>query len=114
MQRVTSFVLVAALALALAGAAIAKKEPSNSDAGTGTVFVPGPVSELGIQTLTDQKDADYPALAPAYHNVQLTELDGSGFRQAALIRFARAALTRMYGLPSRISMRDVKRRAGMD
>src|SRR6185436_9296993 len=35
--------------------------------------------ELQDQSLTDQKDADYAALQPAYHNVPLTDLDGSGF-----------------------------------
>jgi hypothetical protein len=45
---------------------------------TGTVFYPNPVQQLGIETLTDQKDADYPALAPAYRLVTLTNLDGSG------------------------------------
>jgi hypothetical protein len=44
----------------------------------GTVFYPNPVQQLGIQTLTDQKDADYGALAPAYRSVLLTNLDGSG------------------------------------
>src|SRR5438128_2264161 len=39
---------------------------------------------------------------------------GSGFRQRALSRLARATLTRIYGLPSRISMTDWKRREGMD
>lgn len=40
------------------------------------------MADLGIQTLTDQKDADYfsadPALARAYHRVTLTDLDGTG------------------------------------
>jgi hypothetical protein len=31
------------------------------------------------QSLTDQKDADYPALQPAYQIVTLTNLDGSGY-----------------------------------
>ena len=35
--------------------------------------------DLGDQSLTDQGDADYAALQPAYHIVQLTDLDGSGF-----------------------------------
>jgi hypothetical protein len=46
------------------------------------VFAPNPVADLGIQTLTDQKDADYfsadPVLKKAYHRVTLTNLDGSG------------------------------------
>jgi hypothetical protein len=55
------------------------KPPANSSVGVGTVFLPNPVADLGDQTLTDQKDADYPALAPAYHDVALTNLDGTGF-----------------------------------
>jgi hypothetical protein len=37
------------------------------------------VQDLGDESLTDQNDADYAALAPAYHTVTLTHLDGSGF-----------------------------------
>ncbi len=55
------------------------KPPSGSSTGTGTVFLPNPVADLGDQSLTDQKDADYAALADAYHTVTLTNLDGSGF-----------------------------------
>lgn len=47
--------------------------------GTGRVFFPNPVAQLQDQTLTDQKDADYPALQPAYVDVTLTDLDGSGY-----------------------------------
>ena len=47
--------------------------------GTGQVFLPNPVAALQDQSLTDQKDADYPALAPAYRFVTLTNLDGSGY-----------------------------------
>jgi len=59
--------------------ALAKPSPSGTSTGSGRVFLPNPVAELGIQTLTDQKDADYPALQDAYHNVRLTNLDGSGY-----------------------------------
>ncbi|MGW5669006.1 M4 family metallopeptidase [Micromonospora sp. NPDC003776] len=45
---------------------------------TATVFAPNPVQQLGDESLTDQKDADYPALAGAYRSVLLTNLDGSG------------------------------------
>jgi hypothetical protein len=47
--------------------------------GVGQVFLPNPVAALQDQSLTDQKDADYPALAPAYRFVTLTNLDGSGY-----------------------------------
>jgi hypothetical protein len=43
------------------------------------VFFPNPVAYLQDQSLTDQKDADYPALQPAYFTVTLTNLDGSGY-----------------------------------
>jgi hypothetical protein len=39
------------------------------------------VADLQNQALTDQKDADYPALAPAYHEATLTNLNGSGYLQ---------------------------------
>src|SRR6478735_4594907 len=51
----------------------------SSTTGTGRVFLPNPVADLQDQSLTDQKDADYPALQPAYHGVTLTNLDGSGY-----------------------------------
>ena len=63
----------------LAAAAVAGKPGSGSTTGTGSVFVSNPVQSLGDETLTDQKDADYPALAPAYHDVVLTNLNGTGF-----------------------------------
>lgn len=47
--------------------------------GTGRVFNPNPVVTLRDQSLTDQDDTDYPALAGAYRTVALTGLDGSGF-----------------------------------
>jgi hypothetical protein len=53
--------------------------PSGSSTGTARAFLPNPVSDLQDQSLTDQKDADYAALQPAYHTVKLTHLDGSGF-----------------------------------
>jgi hypothetical protein len=76
--------IVAAL-LATVGTASAAKPPSDSSRGTGRVFVPNPVADLAVGTfafresLTDQKDEDYAALQPAYHQVTLTNLDGSGF-----------------------------------
>jgi zinc metalloprotease ZmpB len=71
------------LALLLVGAAVLTgtalgKGPSGTSTGTGTVFLPNPVADLQDESLTDRKDADYAALQPAYHNVMLTNLDGSG------------------------------------
>ena len=59
--------------------ALAGKEGPGTSTGTGQVFLPNPVADLGDQSLTDQKDADYPELHPAYHIVTLTNLDGSGY-----------------------------------
>jgi hypothetical protein len=53
--------------------------PSGSSTGSGQVFFPNPVAQLQNQNLTDQRDADYAALAPAYRTVTLTNLNGSGF-----------------------------------
>ena len=61
------------------GALAGKDGSGTSTAGTGQVFFPNPVAFLGNQSLTDQKDADYPALQPAYKVVTLTNLDGSGY-----------------------------------
>jgi zinc metalloprotease ZmpB len=73
----------AILALAVCAVAVpvalGGKTGNGSSTGTGTVFLPNPVADLQNQSLTDQKDADYAALQPAYHNVTLTNLDGSGF-----------------------------------
>ena len=63
----------------LAPAISAAKPPSSSSTGSGTVFFPNPVAQLQDQSLTDQKDADYAALQPAYHTVTLTNLNGSGY-----------------------------------
>jgi zinc metalloprotease ZmpB len=58
---------------------VAASQPAAPATGTGRVFLPNPVATLQDQSLTDQKDADYPALQPAYRNVVLTNLDGSGY-----------------------------------
>jgi zinc metalloprotease ZmpB len=71
--------LVAIAFTVLVAVAVAAKTGNGQAVGTGTVFAPNPVADLQNQALTDQKDADYPALAGAYHRVTLTNLDGSGF-----------------------------------
>ncbi len=71
--------LAVAVALVATVAAVAANPPSGSSTGPGRVFLPNPVAELQDQSLTDQKDADYAALQPAYHTVTLTNLDGSGY-----------------------------------
>ena len=73
--------LLSAALLAVAAFAVvagAAKPGNGADTGQGRVFFPNPVASEQDQTLTDQKDADYPALQPAYRPVTLTHLDGSG------------------------------------
>lgn len=71
-------IFVLGLMLMLSPAAATKPAPGSST-GTGRVFFPNPVASLQDQSLTDQKDADYAALQPAYRMVTLTNLDGSGY-----------------------------------
>jgi zinc metalloprotease ZmpB len=72
--------LLALLLLALvSGTAAAGRAGPGISTGTGQVFLPNPVAFLQDQSLTDQKDANYPALQPAYQIVTLTNLDGSGY-----------------------------------
>jgi hypothetical protein len=73
--------LIAALTIAAvsAAAATAGKPGSGSSTGTASVFVSNPVQSLGDETLTDQNDSDAAVPASAYHTVDLTNLDGSGF-----------------------------------
>jgi hypothetical protein len=72
----------------LAGASVPAQgaEAPYTHTATGTVFFPNPVQQLGDQSLTDNKDADYAALAPAYRRVTLTDLDGSGTLTGAYAR----------------------------
>jgi zinc metalloprotease ZmpB len=70
--------LVALVAAVGVTVAVAAKPGNGQSTGDGTVFFPNPVAQLQDQSLTDQKDADYPALAAAYRKVMLTNLDGSG------------------------------------
>ena len=65
----------------LANCSLADKPGPGTNTGMGRVFFPNPVASLQNQNLTDQKDADYPALQPAYRNVSLTNLSGSGYLQ---------------------------------
>ncbi len=81
MKRPVIFVsaLVATLSAITCPAAAKPPSPPAGSAGTGQVFFPNPVASTGNQSLTDQKDADYPALSSAYRVVTLTNLDGSGY-----------------------------------
>ena len=78
--RTIRALLISAVSLAvLASTVLAAKPGPGTSTGTGRVFFPNPVASLQDQSLTDQKDADYPALQPAYKVVALTNLDGSGY-----------------------------------
>ena len=74
----------AGLLIATATSATAAKPGPGTSTGVGSVFVPNPVQSLGDESLTDQKDADAAVPAAAYHDVTLTNLDGSGFLQRRL------------------------------
>ncbi|HSD83211.1 MAG TPA: M36 family metallopeptidase [Anaerolineae bacterium] len=82
--RIVRAILISCIILAaLATTALADKPGPGTATGIGRVFLPNPVAVLQDQTLTDQKDADYPALQPAYQTVILTNLDGSGYLRGA-------------------------------
>jgi zinc metalloprotease ZmpB len=70
-------IVVAGLVAATATGAAAASTSPDSSIGIGAVFVPDPVQSLGDESLTDQKDADAAVPAAAYHDVTLTNLDGS-------------------------------------
>jgi hypothetical protein len=79
-RKVLLFLAMLALAVVSStGAASAAKPGPGGSTGAGAVFVPNPVQSLGDESLTDQKDADAAVPAAAYHQVTLTNLDGSGF-----------------------------------
>jgi len=76
--------LIAALAVAvvgvvLAAVATAAQSQGAGSTGIGSVFADNPVQELGNENLTDQKDSDAAVPADAYHDVTLTNLDGTGY-----------------------------------
>jgi zinc metalloprotease ZmpB len=73
-----SLVTFVLLTLFTSGVLAGQGGPGTST-GAGQVFLPNPVAFLGDQSLTDQKDANYPALQSAYQTVTLTNLDGSGY-----------------------------------
>ena len=80
-MRLRLFIGIAALVTGIAVVAIAGagKDGNGSTTGSALVFAPNPVQSLGIETLTDQKDADTAVPAGAYVPVTLTNLDSSGF-----------------------------------
>ncbi len=78
-QTLRATVVLLILLLVIPSSASAAKPGPGASGGSGRVFFPNPVAYLQDQSLTDQKDADYPALQPAYVVVALTNLDGSGY-----------------------------------
>jgi hypothetical protein len=76
---VRTVILALVAALALVASASAGKPTSGGSTGVASVFVPNPVQSLGDESLTDQKDSDAAVPAAAYHDVTLTNLDGSGY-----------------------------------
>jgi zinc metalloprotease ZmpB len=73
------FLAVTALVTGTGANAMAANPGPGRSTGIGSVFVPNPVQSLGDESLTDQKDADAAVPAAAYHDVTLTNLDGSGY-----------------------------------
>jgi hypothetical protein len=77
-RRFTFLIAAAALCAAAPAAAEAAKPAPTGSTAPGQVFFPNPVQSLANESLTDQKDADYPALAAGYERKTLSNLDGSG------------------------------------
>jgi hypothetical protein len=77
-RKLLLLLAVTALVTGTGSVAMAASPGPGSSTGTGSVFVPNPVQSLGDESLTDQKDADAAVPAAAYHDVTLTNLDGSG------------------------------------
>ena len=77
--RVLTIVFVVLAAVGVVATAGAGQSGNGSSTGSAQVFVPNPVSSLGDESLTDQKDSDSAVPAAAYHPVTLTNLDGSGY-----------------------------------
>lgn len=79
---------IAIAVLAVATAAFAAKPGPGTSTGRASVFVSNPVEDLNDQSLRDQKDSASAVPAAAYHIVQLTDLDGSGFLRGFSQNFA--------------------------
>src|SRR3954447_13946954 len=79
-------ITAAAVCVAITPTAHAAKPAPPGSTAPAQVFFPNPVQSLRDETLTDQKDANYPALAAAYERKTLTDLDGSGTLTGAYAR----------------------------
>jgi hypothetical protein len=69
----------AAAALTLATVPGSQAKPGGTSTAVGQVFEVNPVQSSGIQTLTDQKDSASAVPVSEYAQVQLRNLDGSGY-----------------------------------
>src|SRR5688500_5482840 len=78
MKKRVKFLIAAAALCAVAPAAAVAAKPSGGASAPGQVVLPNLVQSLEDESLTDQTDADYAALAPAYERRTRTLLDGSG------------------------------------
>jgi len=78
-RNLIAAVVVAAVGVVLVTVATAAKSPGAGSTGIGTVFADNPVQELGNESLTDQNDSNAAVPANAYHDVTLTNLNGSGY-----------------------------------
>jgi hypothetical protein len=76
-RKLIAAIAAATLGIVLVAVATAKSSATGST-GVGSVFASNPVQELGNESLTDQKDSDSAVPPAAYHDVTLTNLDGSG------------------------------------
>jgi hypothetical protein len=84
MKRIRTISLAAGAAVVTVAAVVtaATLASASTDgfthSATGTVFYPNPVTALGNENLTDDNDQDDAVFGPAYHEVTLAHLDGSG------------------------------------
>jgi zinc metalloprotease ZmpB len=93
-RAVVSLSLAAAVCVPLAAApAGAAKGGSGSSSGTGRVFMVNPVQSSGDQDLTDQDDSATAVPPSEYRNMELRNLDGSGYLRGAWVNVQSATGT---------------------
>ena len=78
--------VLTAVAMVTTGSAAQAAGTTFGYTATGTVFNPNPVQDLGLESLTDDKDADTAVFGPAYHRRTLTDLDASGTLTGAYVQ----------------------------
>ena len=81
-RRVLPFAVAVVTVLALVPGRVGAATGSGPQ---GRIFLPNPIVALHDQSLTDQKDADYAALQPAYRVVPLDHLDGTGYLEGDFV-----------------------------